>query len=205
MPQTVNYINDIDFLQEILYEVLRKTSVMLGDIGQQMTKEHKLKSASEQEAEKASIAISLISILLWRFGVRKEDYMLDAPFNIGQFVQLADMLHREYCIQVRNGGDKNKPLPTQLMGNELLTITSETPNEGLIHLRDRMRIYLAWASTITGEGSGLAKWILARYGEVCSKIAGKEIPEIFDTAQQAQVLLGYLATIPYQKKEGEKS
>ena len=121
-------------------------------------------------------------------------------FQLGQFLQLTDMLHKAYCVQVRNSGDKNKPLPPQLIGNELLLVAMEKPNESLKRLSERIRIYLAWADTTVGENSGLAKWILARYGEVCSALSSKEIPNEFETAQQAQVLLGYLATIPYEKK-----
>ena len=131
--------------------------------------------------------------------------MLDAPFNVGQFLQLADMLHKEYCIQVRNSGNKSKALPTQLMGNEVLAITAENPIEGLNRLRDRMKIYLAWANTAVGEGTGLAKWILARYGEISSKIAAHDLPEQFNSAEQALVLLGYLAAIPYEKKNDKES
>lgn len=130
--------------------------------------------------------------------------MLEAPFNVGQFLQLSDMLHKEYCIQVRNSGNKKAPLPSQLMGSEMLVIASENPVEGLIRLRDRMKIYLSWAKTITGEGSGLVKWILARYGEVSAKIAAGDLPEQFNAAEQAQVLLGYLATIPYDKKDDKE-
>ena len=130
--------------------------------------------------------------------------MLDTPFNVGQFLQLSDMLHKEYCIQVRNSGKRNVPLPTQLMGNEMLAIASENPVDGLNRLRDRMKIYLAWANTAIGESAGLAKWILARFGEVSTKIAANELPEQFTTAEQAQVLLGYLASIPYEKKENKE-
>lgn len=128
--------------------------------------------------------------------------MLDVPFNVGQFLKLADMLHKQYCVQVRNGGDEKKPLPTQLMGNEMLAIASENPVEGLIRLRDRMKIYLAWADTTTSENAGLAKWILARLSEVSLKISTNKLSETFSSAEQAQVLLGYLAVIPYEKKEG---
>lgn len=131
--------------------------------------------------------------------------MLDAPFNVGQFLKLADMLHKQYCVQVRNGGDEKKPLPTQLMGNEMLAIASENPIEGLNRLRERMKIYLAWADTATGEDAGLAKWILARFSEVSAKIVQNELPENFSAAEQAQVLLGYLAAIPYEKKEDENN
>ena len=127
--------------------------------------------------------------------------MLDAPFNIGQLLKLADMLHKEYTIQVRNNGSKTASLPPQLMGNELLPIVSEKPLEGLVRLKDRIRIYQAWAYTAVGENSRKAKWILARFEEICLKIAENEIPENFTTAQQAQVLLGYLAVIPNEKKK----
>ncbi|HWR40829.1 MAG TPA: hypothetical protein VN611_15165, partial [Patescibacteria group bacterium] len=154
-----------------------------------------------KQVKNACISVSFISILLWRLGVRKENYMLDAPFNIGQFLKLADMLHKQYSVQVRNGGDGKKSLPTQLMGNEILAIASENPIEGLNRLRERMKIYLAWADTSTGEDTGLSKWILARFSEVSAKIAASELPETFTAAEQAQVLLGYLAAIPYEKKE----
>jgi hypothetical protein len=137
--------------------------------------------------------------------IRKENYMLDVPFNIGQFLKLADMLHKGYCVQVRNrnSGNKQASLPAQLMGNEMLSIASENPVEGLNRLRDRMRIYLAWAQGATGENAGYAKWILARFEEVSRKIANAEdeLPERFTPVQQAQVLLGYLADIPYEKKK----
>lgn len=129
--------------------------------------------------------------------------MYDAPFNIGQLLKLSDMLHKEYTIYVRNGGNKSAPLPPQLMGNELLSIACENPNEALVRLKDRIRIYQAWAFTSVGETSRLAKWVLNRFEEVSRKI-GNDIPESFTTAQSAQVLLGYLADIPYEKQKENK-
>lgn len=108
-------------------------------------------------------------------------------------------------MQVRNKGDKNKSLPGQLVGNQFLSIATENPNEGLSRLRERLKVYLAWANSSTGEKCKLAKWILARYKEICTKISGKEIPKSFNTAEQAQVLLGYLAAIPYEKKEEDNT
>lgn len=131
--------------------------------------------------------------------------MLDAPYNIGQLLKLSDMLHKEYCVQVRNGGDRKKSLPAQLMGNELLSLASESPAEGLNRLRERMKIYLAWANTAVGNDSRYAKWILARLGEVSLKIAERDLPERFGSAEQAQVLLGYLSAIVYVKKDSTKT
>lgn len=127
--------------------------------------------------------------------------MTNTAFNIGQLLQLTDLLHREYCVQVRNGGDNNKSLPGQLIGNELLPIATENPNEGLNRLRERMRVYISWAKSYNGEKSNFVKWILKRSGEVCAKISEKEIPKSFDCAEQAQVFLGYLAAIPSEKRQ----
>ena len=202
MPPNDVAAHNESFLIGFLGKVIGTTGRMLGDAGHWMTMEYALPSEKEFHllAKRASSSVSLISILLWRLGVRKEKYMLDAPFNVGQFLQLSDMLHKEYSVQVRNGGNRKAPLPSQLMGNEMLVIASENPVEGLNRLRERMKIYLAWANTATGENAGIAKWILARYGEISAKIAADGLPEEYTPAEQAQVLLGYLATIPYEKK-----
>ncbi len=207
MPPENSILHDNGFLAGMMRRVIGKTAQMLEDVGSQLILKYALPPTGESHirAKRVALSISLISILLWRLGVRKENYMLEAPFNVGQFLQLSDILHKEYCIQVRNSGNKKAHLPTQLMGNEMLAIASENPVDGLNRLRDRMKIYLAWANTATGEGAGLAKWILARYGEVSAKIAAGDLPEQFNATEQAQVLLGYLASIPYDKKEDKEA
>ncbi|MCS7464201.1 hypothetical protein N0M98_29285 [Paenibacillus doosanensis] len=210
MPQHEASAQDHDFFSKCLQVITEKSFRMLADIKHLMMVDYALPATKEWQikAKRAALLISLISIVLWRLNVRKENYMHEASYNIGQFLQLSDMLHKLYCVQVRNGGDEKKALPTQLMGNEMLAIASEFPVEGLNRLRERMKVYQAWANTATGEGAGLAKWILARYGEVSAKLAASELPEQFTPVQQAQVLLGYLAAIPYEKKnnvEDEKN
>lgn len=189
-------------LDRFLTLAVQKSGMLLGDIGCKQTVEDALPSTkqSRTRAKQGAEFVSLLSILLYQKKIRKEDYMLDAPFNVGQFLKLSDMLHKEYCVQVRNSGNRQEPIYPQLMGNEMLAIASENPIEGLNRLRDRMRIYLAWASTATGENTGLAKWILARFEEVSLRIAQHELPPQFGPAEQAQVLLGYLSAIPYEKK-----
>lgn len=188
---------------------VQKSRWLLSNTVYQMITDYALPSTkqSQAQAKQAAMFATLLSILLYLSDIRKENYMLDAPFNIGQFLKLADMLHKEYCVQVRNSGNKQASLPAQLMGNEMLSIASENPVEGLNRLRDRMRIYLAWAQGATGENAGYAKWILARFEEVSRKIANaeNELPERFTPVQQAQVLLGYLADIPYEKKKQDPS
>lgn len=192
-----------ELLERFFRLTMQKSIWLLGDIQCKQITDYALPPTKQlqTQAKQAAKFVSLLSILLYLAGIRKENYMFDAPFNVGQFLKLADMLHKEYCVQVRNSGNKQASLPAQLMGNEMLVIASENPVDGFIRLRDRMKIYLAWANTATGENAGLAKWILARFEEVSMKIAATELPEQFTSAQQAQVLLGYLAAVPYEKKD----
>jgi hypothetical protein len=196
-------------LERFFRLAVQKSHWLLGNTAYQLIVDYALPPIrqSQTQARHAAMFASLLSILLYLAGIRKEDYMLDVPFNIGQFLKLADKLHKEYCVQVRSSDKKKPSIPAQLMGNEMLSIASENPVEGLNRLRDRMRIYLAWAESATGKNAGLAKWILARFEEVSMKIAAaeSELPEQFSFAQQAQVLLGYLAVIPYEKKEKDAS
>jgi hypothetical protein len=203
LPQVTDKDSWQSFVYEFVDRTLHRTSALLSVIGQKRILEYAITGFSPAEIEKVCTTVALFSILLWHLNIRKEDYVMNVPYNIGQFLQLADMLHKEYCFQVRNGGNRNKPLPAQLIGNELLPVALDNPNECLKRLSERMRVYLAWANTSHGEGTGLAKWILARYGEVCLKIAGREVPSELDPPQQAQLFLGYLATVPYEKKEVE--
>lgn len=192
-----------ELIDRFMQLAFQKSFYLFSDIGSKYVTNNVFSKQMIPHVKNASIFISLFAILLHFKGIRKETYMYDAPFNIGQLLKLSDMLHKEYTIYVRNGGNKSAPLPPQLMGNELLSIACENPNEALVRLKDRIRIYQAWAFTSVGETSRLAKWVLNRFEEVSRKI-GNDIPESFTTAQSAQVLLGYLADIPYEKQKENK-
>ena len=204
MPPHPTEKSQSELARHMLETVLENSRDFLGDIGNQIALEYSLPpgSSSQNRVKQAMSFVSLISILLYILGIRKEDYMLDTAFNVGQFLKLADILHKEYCIQVRNGSDKRKPLPAQLMGNEMLNIACKNPVEALNRLSERMRIYVAWATKAAQLDipPNHPKWILHVFEEISLKIATNEIPEHFDSAQQAQVLLGYLSEIQYEKK-----
>lgn len=142
----------------------------------------------------------LLGILLYQKGIRKEKYMKETAYSLGQLLYLADILHREYCVFLRNGGDREKPLPSNLIGNEVLLIAAENPNEALARLRERIRIYVNWAKRETQEKSGYAKWAMMKIEEVSTRI-GTSLPERFSKAEQAQVLLGYLGGISSAKND----
>lgn len=203
MPQNEKEEKDNLLFSSVLERTFKKTNFMLSTIAQQNILSN-FSVSFDSALQDAFNSISFISILLWKLNIKKEKYMNDIPFNIGQFLKCADLLHKEYCVQVRNKGKKER-LPNQLIGNQLFPIATQNPNEALCRLGDRMRIYIAWARTYEDPDPQKTKyvnWILARYGEVSERIHAckKEIPEIFNIAEKAQVLLGYLATIPYEKK-----
>lgn len=199
MPVTSNERNPW-LIDHFLWTMNQKSFYLMSDVGSKQSRSRIYDKSMASQLKNASLFISLYSILLYFKGIRKEIYMNEAPFNIGQLLKLSDLLHREYTIQVRNNGDRSAPLPPQLMGNELLSVACENPNEALDRLTKRIRIYQAWAFTTVGETSRYPRWILKRLEEVCRKIAMNELPETFTNAQTAQVLLGYLADIPKEKQ-----
>ena len=135
---------------------------------------------------------SIVGLLLYKLGIRKEDYMKNAPFLVGRMMKLADELHALYCKDVR---DNN--LPPQLVGNALMTAALESPIQALAQLALRLKPYYGWAQTTRGsENSGLAGYYIGQYGEVAGQLAEFELPARFNDAERAQLFLGYLSSNP---------
>ncbi len=141
-------------------------------------------------AKHASLLPSLLGLLLYKLNYMKGGYMSSAPFLVGQMLALTDTLHKEYCQHVRKG-----ELPPQLIGNALMTTALDNPTAGLARLSERIAPYQAWANTATGEGVGLAKWVLQRYQHVTEELGKQTLPQQCEDADKAQMLLGYLARI----------
>lgn len=144
------------------------------------------------------LAISLLSILLYKLNIFKEDYMHSVAFNIGRLMMLSDVVHREYCLNVnpQKGGAKSGKIPPQLIGNSLMPTAAEFPIRALDLLRERIRIYKAWADTVNAnDNTKIAKWAVNQMGNVTLEMSKQEIPENFNEVERAQVLLGYLAKI----------
>ncbi len=134
------------------------------------------------------IGVSIASILLFKLGYRKEEFMKEAAFNVGRLLALSDILHKEYCNHVRK-----KDIPPQLIGNAMMPIAIDNPEEGIARLNERLMIYKAWADKVNGEEYGLVKWALGQMGQVARDLADCDLPNRTDDAAKAQMLLGYLA------------
>jgi len=135
---------------------------------------------------------SILGLLLYKLGIRKEDYMKNVPFLVGRMMKLADELHALYCKDVRD----NK-LPSQLVGNALMSAALDSPVQALAQLALRLKPYYGWAQTTRGsENSGLAGYYIGQYGEVAGQLAEFELPARFNDEERAQLFLGYLSSNP---------
>jgi hypothetical protein len=167
---------------------LQRTNVLLRAVGHAMHRGEgnkrawKVISASAGRAYPTCIAV--LAITLFKLGHRKDIYVRQPAFLLGRLLSLVDTLHRENCKEVRRGD-----VPPQLLGNALMPTMTSNPSRGLSRMRERIRVYQAWAAT---RGSGLARWSLAEIGKISSDLA-ESLPERMNDADQAQFLLGYLA------------
>ena len=138
--------------------------------------------------------------------------MTSPAFDIGQLLKLADILHKDYCVVVRNGS-----LPPSLIGNAAMSCALDNPQSALADLAARMRIYIGWAKTATTPnddrekcriGVHEARKTLRRFEDVAARLNESELPQRCDNAMKAEMLLGYLAKVqdtatqPNEKEEG---
>ena len=190
LPHTENQQTDCAFVQKFLHQTLTVVSGLLVDAGGFQTTQFK-QPFSQKNMEKLCAAVSLLGILLYKCQIKKENYMESQAFLLGRFLKLADQLHKEYCIVVRNGGDKTQPLPNQLMGNAVFMIALQNPVEALNHLEEKMRIYIGWA-----EREADCK-TLKQFEKVSAELHRQTtLPQKLSAEERAQLLLGYLAQLP---------
>jgi hypothetical protein len=179
----------------ILRVVLRRAAPLLAAVGHAHHRGGKdiWKGFEKGARESASVGVSVLAIALYRLGMKKEAYVKEAAYELGRFLSLVDTLHREYCVNVRNG-----QIPPQLLGNALLATTVTNPKKALAEMLNRIRVYRGWAEK---AGTGLARWTLGEMGKLTPTLADG-LPERMDDAGKAQLLLGYLAR--WEKKEGKE-
>ena len=135
---------------------------------------------------------AILALLLHKLGHTKEQNMNSSAFLVGRLLALADALHFQYCLGVRNGST-----PPQLLGNALMQTALETPQVALALYAQRILPYQAWAKTCTVPKADLspeklAKSLLGQLANACDEAALSEIPERANDAAKAQMILGYL-------------
>lgn len=144
--------------------------------------------------------IALLGFLLYRMGIRKEQYMNSFPYLYGQLLKAADELHVQYCKVVRMGD-----MPSQLVGSSLYQAAVEAPVRTLMLLQQRMAPYYVWAKTYRMKNqpdSGLVGWLYSIIEKTANQLAETEAlsPRLSDE-EKAQMFLGYLGSLPKSRKE----
>ena len=134
-------------------------------------------------------ALPLFGILLYKLNRTKENYMENAPYLIGRFLNLADGLHAVWCKNVRDN-----QTPPQLLGSSLFASFQMNPVQAFGNASLRMKPYLDWAKTNQTQDAALSRWFLGEFGRVSSAIKATGIPQRLSDTDKAEMLLGYLAS-----------
>lgn len=199
----ISLANEKEQCKGLLLKVCQQSQDLLINIGHYYNRKE-LFGINKNAVYDHCLAVSLLSIFLFKLNCYKEDYMYSVAFNLGRLMMLADVLHREYCLNVNppKEGVKSGKVPPQLIGNSIMPTAAEFPNRALDLLRERIRIYKAWAdSVITNDDTKIAKWAVNQMGIVTLEMSKQGIPDSFDEVERAQVLLGYLARIEKEKED----
>lgn len=158
-------------------------------------------------------SLAVIALLLYKGGYKKEDYMENTAYLVGQLLKVSDDLHAMYCKVVREGD-----VPPQLAGNSVFIAASDTPVRALAQLSLRMCPYIAWAEQYRTKGinyddndpkmkgnkdkeSWRAHWFLNLYNNIATRLQpllsdGTRFGEF----EKAQLFLGYLASYPKREE-----
>lgn len=131
---------------------------------------------------------SILGLLLWKLGVKKEVYMNSSTYLVGRILKLADDLHALYCKEVRNNS-----LPPQLLGNALMAAALDSPVQAMAQLALRISPYLGWARTNSTDSAGLSRHLLKEFGLVETKLRNEVLPDRLTDTARAQLLLGYIS------------
>lgn len=165
----------------------------------------RLSAAREKNANlwKITGMLALAGLLLYRMDIRKEKYMEQFPYLLGQLLKVSDELHALYCSVVREGD-----LPPQLVGSGLYQSVAETPIRSLQVLGQRMNPYITWAKSyrtrqvaVPGRESWRAGWYLSLFEKIATRLSEAWNPKTrLSDDEKAQFFIGYLAAFPKSER-----
>lgn len=199
----------LDLMQEsmignYLHTVLNHSSGLISYMGNWMHGGSKCKDKKEEKAlerlkNETVPLLSFLGLLLYKRGDRKENYMENMAYLVGQLLKISDELHTLYCKVVRSGD-----VPPQLVGSALFTTAGETPYQAMAQLSLRMNPYITWAKqyrfkniSTKNEESWRARWYLNLYENAANKLKVTVTGSTrFTDIEKAQLFIGYLASFP---------
>lgn len=159
----------------------------------------------EKKRNAAAQVLSVLGLLLYKCEKRKENYMEELAYLLGQLLHVSDELHTLYCKCKRDN-----EIPPQLAGGALFVSAGVMPYQALSQLSVRMQPYIAWAKQyrfeeIIAEGkeSWRAKWLLRLYEKLSDKLHPRMDKTIrFGDYERAQLFIGYMASLSQKEPSG---
>jgi hypothetical protein len=215
------FLNEGDFklrVKTTLKLLLRRYVALLSGAAHSLSRGQGRKKDKEQDYLQALTAISLIGVLLVKLGRRKEEYMSEAAFRLGQLLAAADTVHIGYCADMR-GGD----MPPTLLGNAVLATAQSNPIKALALLSGRWKPYGGWAKHVDlnrakklcnseDKAEQQRGWAIRRAvsqawraGEITRELHQTGMPQSIDDEFRAELLLGYVAGLPKVEREAHET
>ena len=117
--------------------------------------------------------------------------MNEDVFYLGRFFAVADKLHIQYSLDVRNGD-----IPLRLIGNDHVSLALQNPLEAFVSLGSRLNHpYISWAKRVKPDTipRQAAKNCLKDVAELAGRLTEIQIPNEIDDAGKAKLILGYLS------------
>ncbi|MDO4285999.1 MAG: hypothetical protein Q4C60_11795 [Eubacteriales bacterium] len=186
-------------VHKCLHQTMEIGSDLLMDMGRLRPHDYARPHPFQEEPmRRAFTAVSMMGILLYKLGIYREDYMKTKMFLLGRMLHLADRLHKNYCIIVRNQEtlqNYHKSLPPQLAGSSLYRLAEKHPAQAMGDYMGRIQIYKDWAKA---EPQSRSNWILSLMGETMAQMAQAEEgwPVKVSDIDRAELAIGYLANLP---------
>jgi hypothetical protein len=207
--------SDVRRVQRVLQMVLVRRTTLLCHVAHirhapmcWKRRETNYKTFDHEETRRT---VAVLGVLLYKLGRKKEDYMNDTAFKLGQFLAAADVVHAGYCADVRGGA-----IPPSLLGNQVFAIAQTAPTKAFSMLCQRWKPYAGWTNKAARE-CGRADTMIAssrederqrgwdikkalRYSREI-KVLAEELREklpscVVGDAFRAELLLGYVAGLP---------
>lgn len=193
-----------DIVRNFLHILINNSSGLIYYIGNLYHAGAKYKDNNEEkkldrQKEESKMVISVLGLLLYKCDIRKENYMENMAYLIGQLLHISDEIHTLYCNVVRNGD-----IPPQLVGNSMFLTARETPYLAISQLSVRLNPYIVWAKQYRyknvnekNKESWRTGWYLSLFEETANKL-NKVMTDStrFNDYEKAQIFIGYMASFP---------
>lgn len=192
--------------QRLLRSVLARRNWLVAGVAHAQRRD--FGSLKQFDPREALRTVTMLGLLLHKLGRRKEKYMDESAFKLGQLLAAADVVHAGYCADVRGGS-----LPPSLLGNQVFTMAQTEPAKALATLCRRWKPYDGWTKKTARDRDRVDKLVAsnkekerqrgwdirmalrdARKMRSLAENLGSSLSSCkADDAFRAELLLGYIA------------